>query len=73
MKLAAALFARHDRTTPGADLDHERHDRCSNLGAEWRARKWLTLAAACKRERLLFPGTDLEAANEAGVWSQVSF
>lgn len=68
-----ALFARHDHTAPSADLDPARHDRYSNLGVEWRARKWLKLAAVYKRERLLLSGTDLKTINEVGVWSQVSF
>ena len=68
-----ALFARHDRTAPSADLDPERHDRYSNLGIEWHAEKWLRLAAVYKRERLLVSDTDLKTANEVGVWSQVSF
>ncbi len=68
-----SVFARHDHLEPSRSLDPERRDRYSNLGVEWKAYKWLRLAAVFKRERLVRDDEHLETANEAGVWAQITF
>lgn len=68
-----SVFARHDHLEPSASLDPERHDRYSNAGVEWRARKWLRLAAVYKRERLRLSGASRRTTNEMGMWAQVTF
>lgn len=68
-----SVFARHDHVRPGTVFDPGRHDRYSNAGIEWRARRWLRLAAVYKRERLRMDGFSRKTVNEAGVWAQVTF
>lgn len=70
---AWSLFVRHDRVRPDAWLDPLRHERYSNLGVEWHPRRWLRLAAVCKRERLRADGRELQSVDEAGLWAQLAF
>lgn len=68
-----ALFARHDRFQSSAWLDPQRRDRYSNVGVEWRARKWLRLAAVYKHESLVDSRQRSTTANEVGVWAQLTY
>lgn len=68
-----ALFARHDRFASHTDFGAALDNRYTNAGVEWRAQKWLRLAAVYKHERLARTAAPTAVGDEIGVWSQWSF
>lgn len=68
-----ALFVRHDQADTSEQLDSSQHDRYENFGVEWSVINHLQIAAVYKHERLRHRRADIAAANELGLWAQVSF